>query len=527
MSEGKDYRDFDYGDPVAKWFVEEAFKLTDTGDLVQQAGEQLVAAGIPLYRLSYIQAVDHPEMVGTAYFWRRGKDVEQFSAARYSAASEEVQDSPVGQAMFEGKTMRFRLEGEEELPYQILADLKQEGATDYVILPVTFGDGHHDALSVTSDVPGGFSREDLDRMYVWQKLFARIVEIHSLRRRAVTLLDVYVGHKAGERILNGQYLRGDGDTIHAVIWYCDMRGFSQLSEQLERDELITLLNDYFECMGTPVTAHGGEIIKFIGDAMLAIFRIGDGDDTKRISETVLVAAQQAFERLEEVNIERRRNLKVEIDCGLALHVGDVMFGNIGAPGRLDFTVIGPAVNRVTRVAELCGTLNTKLLVTTRFAALVPDLVSPMGSFALKGSDGAEELFAIHGSSGTAGKSELETGQGSVDLSVLHGYTGADRALETEVLTLFMDNGRRYIEIIRRADGDEDWRTAAHSLKGSARSIGAHSVAERAARVEQSEPGNDGARAVATGELVAAFELAAAYLDRYLAERQPDQVDGNP
>ncbi len=256
-----------YSDPVARWFVTEAYRIVDTADLVAASGEQLVLSGIPLYRLAYFQLTLHPEFAGKGYFWRRGKGIEVANRAHGDNQDADYRDNPLPVVFEQQKTVRVRLQQiEPQAP--ILKQLKSEGATDYVALPLIFSTGHVDALSVVSDHPRGFSMTDLDRMFLLQFAFTRIVETHSLRDTAVNLLNAYVGRAAGERILAGEVRRGDGQTIEAVIWYCDLRGFTRASDALPRDAIIALLNDYFDAMGAIVTDAGGEILKFMGDGML-------------------------------------------------------------------------------------------------------------------------------------------------------------------------------------------------------------------------------------------------------------------
>src|SRR5689334_1811538 len=234
-----------YSDPVARWFVTEAYRITDTAELVAAAGEQLVLSGIPLYRLAYFQLTLHPEFAGKGYMWRRGRGVETGTRPHGDNQDPDYRDNPLPPVLEQQKTVRVRLDRvEPQAP--LLRQLKAEGATDYVALPLLFTTGHVDALSVVSDAPDGFSMADLDRMFLLQFAFTRLVEIHSLRDKATYLLDAYVGRAAGQRILAGDVQRGDGQTIEAILWYCDLRGFTRASDTLPRDTVVNLLNDYFD-----------------------------------------------------------------------------------------------------------------------------------------------------------------------------------------------------------------------------------------------------------------------------------------
>ena len=267
--------------------------------------------------------------------------------------------------------MRVRLDRvEPQAP--LLRQLKAEGATDYVALPLLFTTGHVDALSVVSDKPDGFSMTDLDRMFLLQFAFTRLVEIHSLRDTAINLLDAYVGRAAGQRILAGEVRRGEGQTIEAVIWYCDLRGFTRASDSLPRDAIIALLNDYFDTMGALVTSAGGEILKFMGDGMLAIFPVASSGRARRDRiDAAARAAASAVDAMLVLNRVRAAEGEPAVRFGLALHIGEVMFGNIGASQRLDFTVIGPAVNHAARLEKLCSPLDRSVVLSASMAELLP------------------------------------------------------------------------------------------------------------------------------------------------------------
>ena len=383
-----------YNDPVARWFVTEAYRIVDTAELVAAAGEQLVLAGIPLYRLAYFQLTLHPEFAGKAYTWRRGHGVEIGEAAHGLMERSEYLDNPLPPVFEQRRTVRVRLEkSEPQAP--ILKELKRQGATDYVALPLLFTTGHVDALSVVSDKPGGFSAVDLDRMFQLQFAFTRIVETHALRDTAVNLLDAYVGRAAGQRILAGEVKRGDGQTIEAVLWYCDLRGFTRASDRLPRDAIIGLLNDYFSIMGGAVTGAGGEILKFMGDGMLAMLPIASPAERSATAARAIEAAVGAYRMIAALNLMRATVDEPSVRFGLALHVGEVMFGNIGASARLDFTVIGPAVNHAARLEKLCGQLDRPIVVSQALAALLPEReVVLLGRHQLKDIDEPQPVYSL-------------------------------------------------------------------------------------------------------------------------------------
>lgn len=383
-----------YADPLARWFVTEAYKVADTAALVKSTGEQLVAAGIPLYRLAYFQLTLHPEFDGKAYFWRRDRGVQTGVAAPGLFQRAEYRDNPLVHVFEERKTVRFRLDRiEPQAP--VLKELKEEGATDYVALPLLFGNGHVDGLSVVSDKPDGFSADDLDRMYLLQFAFTRIVETHSIRDTAANLLDAYVGRAAGQRILSGEIKRGGGQSIEAVIWYCDLRGFTRASDALPRDAVTALLNDYFDVMGGSVTEAGGEILKFMGDGMLAMFPVPCSEHRARVALKAMRAATSAADAMVVLNRVRSSAGEPTVRFGLALHIGEVMFGNIGASKRLDFTVIGPAVNYAARLERLCVEIGRPMLVSSALAELLPqEQIVPLGRYAMKDIEQAQAVYGL-------------------------------------------------------------------------------------------------------------------------------------
>ena len=305
-------------------------------------------------------------------------------------------NSPV-RALYEGADgFRQRLDlppsatGQE---YGIYADLRAEGYTDYVALPMQFTDGKRHATSWSTDRPGGFSTADLVEINDLLPVLALAVEIRANRRITKNLLNTYVGQHAGERILSGDIRRGSGATVRAAIWNCDLRGFTRISEQWPRDDVIQWLNEYFDVMAAPVEKHGGEVLKFVGDGMLAIFRL----DSPEACNKALQAAVEARRGMKELNARRIERGSFELGFGVALHVGDVMYGNIGTATRLDFTVIGPAVNVASRLQTLTKELRRQVLLSAPFAFLCgcsAEFLTTLGRFPLRGVDEPIEVFGL-------------------------------------------------------------------------------------------------------------------------------------
>lgn len=377
--------------PVLDWLVSDARRLPDGAALLTGLCQRLVEAGVPLQRASFHLRVLHPQLFGMGFHWRHGAEqVRIFRAERGIERTDAFQQSPM-RALIEGAgavRQRLDLPG-TGFPFRVLYELRSEGLTDYVALPVTFSDGKIHGTTWASDRPGGFASADLQLIQDLLPIFGLLLEVHLDRLIAITLLDTYVGHHAGERILAGEITRGAGATLQAAVWFCDLRGFTAMSERLPRAELLDRLNEFFDGMAGAVERHGGEILKFIGDAMLAVFPLEDD----RACLRALDAAIEARARMAAMNGARKEEGLAPLDYGIALHAGEVMYGNIGAANRLDFTVIGPAVNVASRIERLCRTLGPKLLVSDALACGCA--TSPFRSLGRHRLDGIErevELF---------------------------------------------------------------------------------------------------------------------------------------
>lgn len=222
---------------------------------------------------------------------------------------------------------------------------------------------------------------------------------------AKELLYTYLGKRTGERVLSGLVKRGDGEKIYAVIWYCDLRDSTPLAESMPLESFLGILNDFFDCMAGAVLDHEGEILRFIGDAALAIFPMGGTTEsiqdvctpTEGACEKALAAARDARSRIEALNKRRRNRGELPLGFGLGLHVGEVMYGNIGVPERMEFTVIGSAANEAARLEALCKELNQSILISWEFPRCFPDQMNSLGLHRLRGLSTPKEIFGLLGS----------------------------------------------------------------------------------------------------------------------------------
>jgi len=377
---------------VIHWLMTQARRRTDPNDFLEAFAQELRAAGVDAARITTGVPILHPQIFSFSGLWELGKGVSERLYRSGPDTTATMANSPIRIAYEGGGPVRCNLapparEGE----FAILGDLRRDGFTDYIVHAVPFADGSHKALSLATRRAGGFTDDEIALFAAMIPAVAFNLEVQALRRTARTLLDTYVGRQSGGRVLEGQIQRGSGETIRAVIWLCDLRGFTNLSEQLPRDELIDLLNSYFGPMCDAVAKEGGEVLKFIGDAMLAIFPVGA--DAVTTCRAALSAAEQAQEALAQENARRERASLPRIDYGLALHLGDVMYGNIGSDTRLDFTVIGPAVNLTARIESMCRQLGRQLLLSADFVAAGRIAAQSLGAHALKGVGADQEIFA--------------------------------------------------------------------------------------------------------------------------------------
>jgi adenylate cyclase len=362
--------------------------------LLTELAERIIAAGIPLQRSATSLLAMHPEVLLRSLSWsredgcvgiERGYDIKQVPM---------YLDSPVAAIHQGADEIACRLDvPEAELPFPTLAAWARGGGTGYCAVAIVFADGRRTFASWTTDRPGGFTEGDLALFRALVPALSIRLELASLRLSTQGLLRVYLGRDAAERVLRGAFQRGTGEVLRAAIWFCDLRDFTAMGDAQPVDRVVTTLDQYFEHVAGPVVDAGGEILKFIGDAMLAIFPVG-ADGPRGSCERALAAAKGALAGLARLNDRRAAAGEAALSIGVALHLGEVMYGNIGARDRLDFTVIGAPVNEVCRVEALCKTVKRPLLCTAAFASALGghDLVS-LGKHALKGVSEAAEIFA--------------------------------------------------------------------------------------------------------------------------------------
>jgi adenylate cyclase len=374
---------------VVDWLIDGARSAPQPQQVLAELSERLAACGIPLWRVAVFVRTLHPNVMGRRFIWRPGAQIEVSEAPFELLETAEFRDNPIARVYETGRAIRRKLtDPNSAVDFPVLADLRAQGVTDYLASPLFFTDGAIHVVTCTTREPGGFTNTQVAGIEAIITPLARVAEIRALRRTASTLLDTYVGHDAGERILAGRIRVGDIEEIHAAIWLSDMRGFTALADGLPPRVLIDLLNRYFDCQVPVIIDHGAEVLKFMGDGLLAIFTIA-GDETE-VCRRALAAARQAQANIAALSDSAMPGLRF----GLALHIGDVLYGNIGSGNRLDFTCIGPAVNCAARIEKLTSQLGRAILASDEFARHCPGEFAGLGEFTLAGFSAPQLVFGL-------------------------------------------------------------------------------------------------------------------------------------
>jgi adenylate cyclase len=393
-------------DTIAAWLADAGLNGAEEAALVQEFCDRCVAAGLALGRGFVMIDTLHPLHEARAFFWDEDPQQEfserELPFIKEGDGAQQWHRSPFFHMIRDRRdSLRCRLEQAEALDYEALEELRAAGQTDYFAIVRRIRDAPRvedvDAFYVrwTTRRPGGFSAFEIAALERLSILLGLAVRSGTQARLARTLVEAYLGRDPGRRVLKGRILRGQVDKINAVLWFSDMTGYTRLSETIESDELIPLLNDYAEAVISAIHGAGGDVLKLIGDGVLAIFA---GADSRDACLAAMRAEHDLRKRLISLKQVRNEAGKPVADIYLGLHVGDVFYGNIGSPDRLDFTVVGQAVNEVSRVASMCRSVDRHMLCSSEFADWLPEeerhkLVC-VGRFALRGVGRAKELFTL-------------------------------------------------------------------------------------------------------------------------------------
>jgi adenylate cyclase len=378
---------------VLEWLAGGALSGPNSEDVLAQLCQRMVDAGIPLWRAAVFVTTLHPDVMGRRFLWQAESGVTVSNAFHSLVETDDFRKSPFTTVYATREPLRRRF-ADPDCPtdFEVLQDLRAQGATDYVAFPLVFTDSSIHVATWSTRQPGGFTAKQVADLESIIAPLARVAEIRALRRTSENLIDTYVGHQTGERILSGKIRRGYVEAIRAAIWLSDMRGFTSVSERLPPQALIDRLNLYFGCQVPAVLDHGGEVLKFMGDGLLAIFPIAAESEVGEVCRRTLACAREFKKRIAELPPPGENEAPIRF--GLALHVGEVMYGNIGGGNRLDFTCIGPAVNLAARLEKVAAKLGEAVVASATFASHLPNEFRRLGEHAVAGFAAPQTMYGL-------------------------------------------------------------------------------------------------------------------------------------
>jgi adenylate cyclase len=387
---------------INDWLIEQALGEPDIVELFDGVCLRLSSIGMPIGRAMLMWSTLHPLFQAEMVLWKRGQPAELGQFIHQDTATEAWVQSPMN-FMLKSKVTVFRrrLAGPDKLlDFPILNDLAEQGYTDYLLLsadlfsPATYRDESRRGMIVSwaADRPTGFTDDELAALQRIQQRLAVACKTVIQSRISRNISEAYLGRQTGDRVLNGLIRLGHAEETRALVWYSDLRNSTRLAETMPGADFLQLLNVYFECAARPAIAAGGEVLAFVGDAVLAIFPITDDAELPALARRVLNALRVSLTVADRINAERRQAGLDTFTYGVALNVGSVMYGNIGVPERLAFSAVGPTVIEVARIEKLTKQLPARVLATREVASLDPQLWRSMGEHYLEGVGKPQELF---------------------------------------------------------------------------------------------------------------------------------------
>jgi len=390
---------------IGEWIVSATLAGTNELGILEGVGKRLNAFGVSLVRVSVATNLLDPTFDGRGVRWLRdGGGIEETFKRddEGTIVSENFPQSPFGFLLRSGQpTLRRRLDATYRRgEFEMLDRFQDQGVTDYLAFSVRVGEtvrlgaGEGITASWTTDALDGFSNTQVELLAGIMPSLTLAFLLRTTHRDARTLLTTYLGQHAAERVLAGNIVRGRAEPIRAVVWFSDLVGFTRISDNASAEEVLALLNDYAQAQVEEIEAHGGHVLKFIGDGILAIF---PDDDTTIACTRALDAAASMRQRIAALNLQRAESDLPVTDTHLALHAGELLYGNLGGPRRLDFTVLGSAVNEAARIEALCASLDQTVIVSWAFAEAAGEArrrIVSLGRYAMKGIARPQELFTL-------------------------------------------------------------------------------------------------------------------------------------
>lgn len=378
---------------IIDWLIGPARQQASPAELVGGLSERLVEAGVPLLRVRVGQAVANPLIGAWGVIWSRGSGPDGYTVPRGMLATDSYKGSPFEQVILTRRSLHKSLENlEHGTDHPVLFELAEGGGTDYLAIPIAYGDGSLQVSAFTTDRPGGFRDAEIALIESLAPAIGAALEPAAMRHSMASLLEVYLGRGPAERIGNGAFRRGQTTEIDAAVVITDLRDSTGLSERLQPDALLETLGAYFEVVVEAVRSQGGDVLKFVGDGVLAVFPV-NADGRQDACRRAAGAIASAF----------ANRAATGMNFVAALHVGPVVYGNIGSPDRLDFTVVGPTVNYLSRLEGVAKSLNRRAVCSKEVAAvLTGDTTTSLGSQTLKGFAEPQEVFELRLPQSTAG-----------------------------------------------------------------------------------------------------------------------------
>jgi adenylate cyclase len=374
---------------IRDWLLTEAAQLADPGQILPGFAEHLIALGIPIDRIMSVIDLLHSEYAGVGRIWTKEEGTTSRFFPHGPNRERVYNESPFAHVHRTREWLLLDLAQTPHDRFNIIPDLKAAGYRHYLVVPIFFTNGTHHGLTFATRAPDGFGEQGLRVLQFVVPTIAAMMEIRALHYHLDNVLRIYVGDEPHRAILSGTIRRGQVSRIRSAILFADMRDYTRLTATLSPEEAVQLLNGYFDCLVPPIEAEGGEVLKYMGDGLLAIFR-ERGEDRGSAVQSALTAAVQALDQLEAANSADL--FPSPISMGVALHHGEAAYGNVGSGTRLDFTVIGPDVNLASRIAQLNRVLGEPLLMSQAFVDALPGRSEPLGAHAV---DGFEEAVPIY------------------------------------------------------------------------------------------------------------------------------------
>jgi adenylate cyclase len=371
------------------WLMTRALKMEDMGEVVCEIANRLNAIGVPVDRMTTAVESLHSEYAGVGRYWEKGQDTRIVYFPHVGRIEDLYLESPIYYVHQTREWLHLDLSRTSDHLFGIIPDLKQSGYTHYLCVPLFFTNGSGNALSFATKATEGFTLSHLRVLRIVIPIITLITELRATSRHLNDVLRIYVGDEPHREILKGVIRRGQVSRIRSAILVADMRHYTRISSLLSPEETVALLNDYFDYLVPPIEALGGEVLKYMGDGLLAIFR-DDGGDKGESAQKALQAARSILHRVHEARVLGSSVYPVEV--GISLHHGEAAYGNVGSGTRLDFTVISRDVNMASRVARLNKALHQPLLMTHTFAHRLPEKPIFLTKAELDGLDETVELY---------------------------------------------------------------------------------------------------------------------------------------